>query len=222
MEQMISNRLSQSANGTRWLPLIAAGLLGLAGYFGPWVPHRAVGLAVSGLDLGEYVKFIPQVMSGQIALRREIFYLPLFAGSLVASLLASRRSLPRWVRILLGLGAILLALALLPPAWSPATLRLLEFRLQTAGLILCLVMVPAVILTRYFPDRLVLGLIGLLAIPAAILPIWGFLEVSPAIAALYRHPLRLGWGSWAGLIGFLFVAFWAIAQALTRPAQRRD
>ena len=216
-----SRRFPQHA-APRWLPLIAAGLLGLAGYFGPWVAHRAAGLVVSGLDLGEYVKFIPQVMSGQIAIRREIFYLPLFAGSVIASLLASRRSLPPWVRALLGLGAILLALALLPPAWSPAALRTPEFRLQTAGLIFCLIMVPAIILTRHLPDRLVLVLIALLALPAAILPAWGFLDVRPAIAALYRQPLRMGWGFWAELIGFLLVAFWAIAQVLTRPAPRRD
>jgi len=219
---MLPHRLSQPAAGTRWLPLIAAGLLGLAGYFGPWVPHRAAGLMVSGLDLGEYVKFIPQVMSGQLALRREIFYLPLFAGSLIASLIAGRRALPRWLRVLLGLAAIPLALAMLPPAWSPATLRLPEFRLQTAALIFCLAMVPAIVLTRYLPDRLVLVLIAALAIPAAILPAWGFLEVRSAIVALYRQPLLLGWGFWAELIGFLFLAFWAIAQALTRPAQRRD
>ena len=51
-------------------------------------------------------------------MRREFFYLPLFAGSLIASLLASRRTLPRWLRVLLGLGAIPLALAMLPPAWT--------------------------------------------------------------------------------------------------------
>ena len=208
--------------GRVWLPLIAAGLVGLAGYFGPWVPHRAIGLIVSGLDLGEYVKFIPQVLSGQIAVRREVFYLPLFAGSLTASLMASRRTLPRWLRAVLALGTIPLALAMLPPAWSPALLRSSEFRLQTAALILCLLMAPAVIVTRYLPDRLVLVLIATLAIPAAILPAWGLLQAQTAVAGLYRQPLRIGWGFWAGLIGFLFVAFWAIAAALSRTAPRRD
>ena len=184
--------------------------------------HRASGLIVSGLDLGEYVKFIPQVLTGQIAVRRELFYLPLFAGSLMASLMASRRTLPRWLRVLLGLAAIPLALAMLPPAWSPVTLRLPEFRLQMAALLFCLLMVPAVIVTRFLPDRLVLVLIAALAVPAAILPAWGFLEVRPAIAGLYYQPLRLGWGFWAELIGFLFAAFWAIAAALTRPAQHRE
>ena len=205
-----------------WLPLIAAGLVGLAGYFGPWVAHRASGLIVSGLDLGEYVKFIPQVLTGQIAVRREGFYLPLFAGSLMASLMASRRTLPRWLRVLLGLSAVPLALAMLPPAWSPVTLRLPEFRQQMAAMLFCLIMVPGIAVTRYLPDRLVLVLIAALALPAAVLPAWGFLQVQPAVAGLYRQPLRLGWGFWAELLGFLFVAFWAIAAALTRAAPHRD
>lgn len=219
---MTSRRLPHQTAGRIWLPLIAAGLVGLAGYFGPWVSHRAIGLTVSGLDLGEYVKFIPRVLSGQIAVRREIFYLPLFAGSLMASLLASRRTLPRWLRVLLGLGAIPLALAMLPPAWSPVTLRLPEFRVQTAALFFCLLMAPAVIATRYLPDRLVLLLMATLALPAAILPAWGFLQIRPALVELYRQPLRPGWGFWVALLGFLFIAFWAVAQAITRPKPRRD
>jgi hypothetical protein len=84
------------------------------------VPHRAAGLIVLGLDLAEYVKFLPQVSGGQIWLAREQFYLPLVAASLSCSLIASRGVLPRPVRWILGLGAIPLALAMLPPAWSPA------------------------------------------------------------------------------------------------------
>ena len=219
---MSPRRLPHQPAARVWLPLIIAGLVGLAGYFGPWVPHPAAGLVVSGLDLGEYVKFIPQVIAGDIALRREFFYLPLFAGSLLASLLASRRALPRWSRVLLALGAIPLALAMLPPAWSPATLRLPEFRLQMVGMIFCLLMVPGVIVTRYLPDRLALALIAAFAVPAAVLPAWGLLQIRPAVAELYRQPLRLGWGFWAELLGFLFVAFWAIAAVLTRPAGRRE
>lgn len=217
-----SRRTPRQLTGRVWLPILAAGLVGLAGYFGPWVAHRANGLTVSGLDLGEYVKFIPQVLTGQIAVRREIFYLPLFAGSLTTSLIASRRTLPTALRVLLGLAAIPLALAMLPPAWSPVTLRLPEFRLQIAALLFCLLMVPAIVVTRFLPDRLVLVLIAALAVPAAILPSWGFLQVHTAVTELYRQPLRLGWGFWAGLIGFLFVAFWAIAAALTRAARRRE
>jgi hypothetical protein len=196
--------------------LILAGLIGTVGYFGPWVPHRAAGLVILGLDLGEYVKFLPEVAAGQIAIRRELFYLPLVAASLSASLLAGRQGLPRWSRALLALVAIPLALAMLPPAWSPTTLTLPEFRLQVIAIVVCLGMVPAVVLTRYLPNRLVLGLIALLALAAAIWPAWGLRQVLPAIAALYRQPLVPGWGFWAALAGQLAVAVIATAEIIRR------
>jgi hypothetical protein len=206
----------KQAPGPRWLLLILAGLIGTVGYFGPWVPHRAAGLVILGLDLGEYVKFLPEVAAGQIAIRRELFYLPLVAASLSASLLAGRQGLPRWSRALLALVAIPLALAMLPPAWSPTTLTLPEFRLQVIAIVVCLGMVPAVVLTRYLPNRLVLGLIALLALAAAIWPAWGLRQVLPAIAALYRQPLVPGWGFWAALAGQLAVAVIATAEIIRR------
>jgi uncharacterized membrane protein YidH (DUF202 family) len=196
--------------------LILAGFLGLVGYFGPWTPHRAAGLVVTGLDLGEYVKFIPQVMSGQISLHREIFYLPLLAGSLTASLIASRRTLPAWGRFSLDLGAIPLALAMLPPAWIPGTLLQPEFRLQAIAIVLCLAMVPGVLVTRYLPDRLILAVIGLLAVAASVVPAWGYWHVRGAMEGLYRHPLAFGWGFWVGFGGFLLLAFLAVAGIFMR------
>jgi hypothetical protein len=218
---MPSHRNPKRAPGRHWFVVIVAAIAGLAGCFGPWIPHRAVGLVVTGLDLGEYVKFIPQMMAGQIALRREIFYLPLLVGALTAALIASRRSLPGWVRALAGLAAIPLALAMLPPAWSPGTLLQPEFRLQAIAIAICLAMLPAILITRYLPDPLVLMLVALLAVAAAIAPAWGFWQIRPAIEALYRHPLPLGWGFWAGLAGFLLLAFFAAAGIFVR-SRRSD
>ena len=218
---MPSRRNAKQTSTRLWLPVIIAGIIGLAGYFGPWVPHRAAGLVVTGLDLGEYVKFIPQMMAGQIALRREIFYLPLLAGSLTASLLASRRTLPGWLRVLSILAAISLALAMLPPAWSPGTLLQPEYRLQALAIVGCLAMVAGTLVTRFLPDRLVLMLTALLAVATAIVPAWGFLQVRPPIEALYGHPLPLGWGFWSGSGGFLLLAFLAAAGALLRRPRPR-
>ncbi len=203
----------------RWIPLILVAAGGLAGYFGAWAPGRAAGLTITGGDLAEYVKFVPQLMSGEISLRREIFYLPLCAGSLTASLLAGRRSLPGWLRAPLALAAIPLALAMLPPAWSPGRLIEPEFRLQTLAILICLLMVAAIALTRYLPDRLILGALALLALAAAIFPEWGYVQVQPAIAALYRQALPGGWGFWMTVAGFALAAFWALFQMLS-PAQR--
>ena len=85
-----------------WL-LPLGGLLTLAGYFGPWVNHRVAGLVIMGLDLGEYVKFLPAVRSEQITLWREGFYLPLIVVSLSFSLHVFRQQFhyPWWMRALL-------------------------------------------------------------------------------------------------------------------------
>jgi len=208
--------------GARWLPLILAGLVGLAGYFGPWVPHRAVGLVITGLDLAEYVKFLPQVASGEIALRRETFYIPLFAGSLSAALLASRRELRSWVRFTLALGAIPLALAMLPPAWSPAGLRLPEFRLQVIAIAICLGALPtALLLARFLPNAVILALAALLALAAAILPAQDFLRVRPAILDLYRASPPLGWGFWACIAGNLTLTLIAVAETIRQVSAPR-
>jgi hypothetical protein len=199
-----------------YLLLGLALLVGLAGYFGPWVPHRAAGLVVTGIDLAEYVKFLPQYRSGQISLRREIFYLPLFAASVTAALLAGRRSLPIWARVLAAAVAVPLALAMLPPAWSPAILRDAEYRIQVIAICFCLALVPGILLTRRLPGRLVLAFIGLLCVAAAIVPVWGFLQIRPPIEELYRHPLPLGGGVFANITGYLAAAVVASAEIMRR------
>jgi len=200
----------------RWLALIVAGLCGLIGYYGPWIPHRAVGLIVLGLDLAEYVKFLPQVAGGEIVLRRELFYLPLIAASAGSALIASRDGLPRWARWLLALAAIPAALAMLPPAWSPAVLAQPEFRLQVVAIGACLALIAMIPLLQRLPDRIVLGCVALLALLAAIVPAWGFLRVLAPIESLYGHAIKPGWGFWTSLLGFGAAAVIAIAEML-RP-----
>ncbi len=214
-------RTSTAANARRgrWYLAMIVGGLALAGYFGPWVPHPAAGLVITGLDLAEYVKFLPEVMGGKIALLREAFYAPLAAGSLIASLLASRRALPRGLRGLLLVAAAVLALAMLPPAWSPATLRSPEFRIQTVAILACLAVVPLTALIRYVPDRLAWGLTGILAVPAAVWAAWSFLRVRPVIEAVYNAELALGWGFWASLAGWLVLAALSLAWAIS-PRRR--
>jgi hypothetical protein len=199
-----------------WYLLILFGVVGLIGYYGPWVPHRAAGLIVLGLDLAEYVKFLPQVSGGQIRLARELFYLPLVAATLGCSLIASRGVLPRPVRWILGLGAIPLALAMLPPAWSPAVLIQAEFMMQVIIIALCLLAVAAIPLLRRIPDRPAYVIIAALSLAAALLPAWGFLRVLPPIEEVYNHPIAPGWGFWLSLGGFGAAAVVALA-GLFRP-----
>ena len=143
----------------RWLLPVGA-LLTLTGYLRPWISHKAAGLAILGLDLGELVKFLHPVQQGDIRLWREGFYLPLVAVSVSLSLSAFRRDLAGppadsepnhsagfggsqptygWpFRIGLLLLSFVAALNLLPPAWTPHLLLAPEYRLQTAALLACL------------------------------------------------------------------------------------
>lgn len=202
--------------GPHWLAVIVPLAIGVAGYYGPWVPHRAAGLVVMGLDLAEYVKFLPRVASGQIALGRDLFYLPLFTASITCALLASRRSLPRWSRWLLAVASVPLAFAMLPPAWSPSALMAEEYRTQVLAITVCIAMVAALAVTRYLPNRVTLWIIAVLALASVVGPASGFIQIRPAIEELYRHPLPLGWGFYACVGGFLATSLFSVSEAL-RP-----
>lgn len=205
----------------RWgLPLAA--LLTLAAYFGPWVPHRAAGLVVTGLDLGEYVKFLVPVQNGEISVWREGFYLPLVTVSTALSLCAYRREFayPLIVRTLLLALAAVAALNMLPPAWTPALLPTPEFRLQSAAILLCLAAVLTSPLLALLPRQVAAVAIPALALTSLAVCIIQFNRVLPAIESLYNQGLPRGWGFWLLPVGLLLLAASALALlvASARPS----
>lgn len=194
-------------------------LAALAGYLGPWVDHPVAGLAILGLDLGEYVKFLTPVRSGAVSLWREGFYLPLVAVSLTCSLAAFRRELayPWAVRGLLLAAAVVAALNLLPPAWTPQRMLTPEFQQQALWIALCLAAMFFSPFLALLPRWIVAALVAALSLAALVLPPWQFFQVLPAIAGLYNHPLAPGWGLFVtglGLGGLL-----AAAALLALPAR---
>lgn len=211
------------------LPLGA--LLALWGYVGPWVDHRVAGLAILGLDLGEYVKFLPMVRGGTTSLWREGFYLPLVAISLTLSLCVWRPEL-RWQRPVVAwlmiavqvLGAIAAALNMLPPAWTPQRMLTPEFHQQLAAILLCLAAVAFGPFLALLP-RLVTGVfVFLLSAVAAVVPVIQFLRVLPQIATLYNHNLVPGWGMYLMLIGLAMLValggLLAFAKVIEGPVQQ--
>jgi hypothetical protein len=189
------------------------------------------GLAILGLDLGEYVKFLPQVRAGTTSLWREAFYLPLVAISLALSLctwrleLRWRQPLVAWPMIALQVaGAIVAALNLLPPAWTPQRMMTPEFQQQAAAITLCLGAMAFGPFLALLP-RLVTGLIVLvLSAGASVVPVMQFLRVLPEIAILYNHDLVPGWGMYLMLIGLavLMVLGGLLAFARLNPAPRQE
>lgn len=197
-------------------------LLVALGYWGPWVPAAASGLRVLGLDLAEYVKFMAEVRSGQLVITREVFYLPLVALSISLSLLAHRRELrlPAGLRWLLNLLAAPVALALLPPAWTPPLLTVPEFVKQTWAIGLCaLLALASWPLLRRLPGRMTTILLVVLALLAVFPPLVSFARLLPALAAIYHHPVGVGRGLWQMPLGWLLLAVgWLLTQRRSTTA----
>lgn len=222
---MSDGRLLVTNSWLRFLAPVAL-LLGLVGYFGPWVAHKAAALVLTGQDLGEFVKFLPDVRAGTVTVRRELFYLPLLAGSLGFTASASHRrwDYPWFLRWLLVILAVPVALSMLPPAWTPQLMLTAEFRLQAIAIAICVAMVLLSPLLRRLPPAALEGATAILALAAAIVPVQRFLRIRPLIDAVYGRPVVLGWGLWLSPIGFGLAALVCVASLLTafRTDQRCD
>ncbi len=206
--------------------LLAIGLIGLAGAtWGPWVDARSPGLTLLGIDLAEYVKFLPAVRSGALPVIRQLFYLPLFTLSIGLSLvpLISAPWLRRPLRLLLAALATPCALALLPPAWSPATFGQAEFQPQLRMLAVALALALFSLAAPWFQSgsaawirrtrQALAYFLASLALAATVLPLWQWLRMQPAIESVYHRPLDLGWGGWSLLLGGIVLATGAVLAA---------
>ena len=189
--------------------VLSGWLLAALGYWGAWVWAAPVGLRVPGIDLAEYVKFIAEVRNGQIRLTREVFLFPLVAISLSMSLLAQRSELrlPSVLRWLINLLAIPVALAMLPPAWTPSLLTTPEFIKQTVAMAICIVAAGlSYPLLRRMPLTVSAIFVAILALASLVLPVSAFLKLRIPLDAIYGHPVDFGSGPILLTIGLLLVA----------------
>ena len=183
-------------------------LLALIGYWSPWIDHKTAALVLSGLDMSEYVRFLPAVREGSAHVLRELFYLPPLAAALCLALLAGWLWLryPAIVRAIMLSLAVGLCLVVLPP--YPFVLHALsspEFRGQFILSALCLLFVAASPFYRRLSNRLVhLMLIGL-ALLGTLPAVAQFFAVRPLLDQAYGWPTRPGWGLWVMIVGFAFV-----------------
>ncbi len=191
----------------KWLLPIGA-LLALIGYFGPWIGNPVAGLVVTGLDMGEYVKFLPSTLNGSIQVWREGFYLPLVAVSLALSLQAFRTELHYgWAaRALLIAVAIIASLNLLPPAWTPQRMLTQEFRLQLSAIVFLLAAVAFSPFLAMLPQKASGAAMTIMALAAGAVPVMGFLRVLPDISLVYNRPQSVGWGIYVMLLGLMILA----------------
>jgi len=190
------------------LLLPAGWILASFGFFGPWIAHRTAGLTLSGVDMGEFVKFLPGALAGGIAVYRQLFYLiPVAVCISIAMLAGSKRlRLPWTVRALAFAIAVPTSLQLLPPAWSPSSLLTPEFGLQTIALGACWLLLVVSWLLADLSPWLTGSLSATVSLAALALPLWQYLTVKPSIDEVYGTPPAFGWGLPICLIGLSSMA----------------
>jgi hypothetical protein len=188
-----------------WLLALGLFLAGLGGAFLPWLWREPVALQLTAPGLAEFVKFLPQVRYNQVVVQRLFFLLPLFLAMLALPLLAenSQLALPRWLRWLLRLAVMPLALAALSPVWTPAVLTAPEFRLQTSLAVSAVVLAVSAPLWRKLPLKPLLWLLLIAGLAALVLPWWHFSLIQPGLAEAYHQPVTLGWGWWLTASGIV-------------------
>ena len=202
----------------RWM-LPIGWCLAAIGLGGPWISHPTAALALTGVDMAEFVKFLPGVLDGSLRLARQWFYLPPFAITVSIALLIGSHSL-HYTKLLLAMGLLLaipVSLQLLPPAWSPSSLMTAEFRAQTIALGISWLLLASFWLLRRLPSSLLGSLSAALSLIAMVLPAWQFLIAKPAIDEVYGTPPGAGWGLFLCLTGLTVTA---AASALFAPMTR--
>ncbi len=208
-----------------WYLALAGSLLVLVGVWGPWVPHQAAGLVLSGWDLNEYVKFLPGVRAGTTSVIRELFYLPVWSTGLGLALLAHRplEGQVGWGRrlALMALGLTLVTLVLPPYPFIKTAYQSGELQGQFYLGLLGGLLVLLSPLSQRLPDRLLGGLLFLLAGMGGGLALWQFVVVRPKIQALYGSTLGVGWGLIVlalGLGALMTAGVWTLVGGHREPA----
>jgi hypothetical protein len=175
-----------------------------------WLPQPVTGLSFIGLEMGEWVKFLPQVRSGEILPDRNLFYLPPITLGLMMAMWTTGWPNRRWQTWIFRALAVVVSLLAFPALeairFEPPDQWLL--RLVMIGFVVVVVILSGFL--GRLPARtagliqwssmLILGLAG------AVLPAWAFLAMRPGIAELFFTSVGFGPGFWLNSAGHLAIA----------------
>jgi hypothetical protein len=176
----------------------------LLGYFLVWLPQPVAGLSFIGLELGEWVKFLPQARQGEILPSRNFFYLPPVTLGAMMALWTVRWSNRRWRTWVIRGTALLISLLALPAIesflYEPVSqwiLRLLFIGVVPIAILLATTYaskesVPDTIPWVYFVG---LGLIG------ALFPLWIYLAIRPVVGEIIGSKVGFGVGILLNILG---------------------
>jgi hypothetical protein len=183
-------------------PRLVGLLLVVVGYFGPWIPHKAVALTVTGFELAEFTKTIP--------VTNELFLTPLVAAAILIGLSVHEAAGRLSIRLIGTAFAALLALSTLPPY---EYIRDPQYRVQLILAAGGLLLVLLTFLTRRLARRAQGVLVAALALAGVVPALWQFVLLCPLVVALYNAPIGLGWGLVVCTAGFVLIL---LSSALTQ------
>ncbi|MEM9776296.1 MAG: hypothetical protein AAF902_17090 [Chloroflexota bacterium] len=167
----IRNILSR-VSGADWM--VISFVLILIGYFLPWLNHRLAGLTLIGLDISEWLKFLPQFASGELPNRNYFYLPPLILGALLIlwSAVEIQDSKRGWIVSAVGILIALIAMpALEALPLNGEALRAADewlFRLVGIALVGGLFLIRP-ILTK-IPSTWLLAMMSLLSVVGIVLP----------------------------------------------------
>ncbi len=182
----------------------------LLAYFLVWLPQSVVGLSFIGFELGEWVKFLPQIRSGELTVNRNLFYLPPITLGLMLAAWTIDWPNRRWQTwVVRGMSILIACLAL------PALEVILDeqtdqwlLRIQLITVVV-LATIIAPLLKRLMPSFtkwytwitiIFLGFIG------ASWPTWAYLTIRPIVTELFGAPVGIGPGVTLNIIGHLLAS----------------
>ena len=203
----------------RFYPLLWVGFtLILAGYLMVWLPQPVVGLSLIGLEMGEWVKFLPEVQAGLLP-DRNLFYLPPVLLGLMMALWTAGWPNGRWQSWAVRGVAVLVSLLAFPAVeavrFEPAVQWLL--RIGLVGLVGVTAVLSGVM--DRLPQRIRPLLLLVLAVVGLVLPSWAYLAVRPVIAELFRTDVGIGPGLLLHIAGNLLVVVTGLLSLLQRPVE---
>jgi hypothetical protein len=183
-------------------------------YFLVWLPQSVVGLSFIGLEIGEWVKFLPQFRSGELSLNRNLFYLPPITLSLMIIAWTFGWQNRRWRTWAIRVVAIMVACLAFPALEVIIDEQSDQwlFRLQLITLVF-IVAILAPLFGRLLSSLtsqytwltiILLGLIG------AVWPTLAYLTIRPVASELFANPVGIGPGVLLNIAGHVLAIIAAI------------
>lgn len=209
--------------------IILAFAIILAGYFLKWLPHPTAGLSFIGIDIGEWVKFLPEVRAGELGITRNAFYLPPITLSLMMVGWSLQWPARRWQNWAFNILALLISMLSLPSIEAVVGEPTSEWLARILLVSLVVLAVAASYFSKFFSRKvltkvqwfsfLALGLIG------AIFPTVTYLMIREPVSNLLRESIGIGPGVWLNAVGHLLlvaISLYALAINNDQPFDERS